>query len=79
MAKLEIRCFHFVCPDCGLSDAELGSLAAAGEIHCIVCLNEEERHVILRRWHAEDGLVEDGTPGERPTRQDVSPPSPTSR
>ena len=49
----EIRCFHFVCPECGLSDAEIGSLATAGEVHCIVCLNEDNQHVFLRRWHAE--------------------------
>ena len=46
--------FRFVCPDCGMSDRELGHLSAIDEIHCIVCLIDEDRHVRLRRWLAEE-------------------------
>ena len=37
-----------------MTDAELGHLATADEVHCMVCLVDEERHVVLRRWLVED-------------------------
>ncbi len=53
-AKLEVRCYRYVCPECGMSDTEVGHLASADEVHCFVCLVDEERHVVLRRWHIEE-------------------------
>ena len=49
----EIRCFRFTCPDCGMTDAELGHLATVDEVHCMVCLIDENRHVVVRRWITE--------------------------
>jgi hypothetical protein len=37
-----------------MSDAEVGHLATADEIHCFVCLVDEQRHVVLRRWQVEE-------------------------
>ncbi len=42
--------WHFHCPECGLGDGELGHLLTASEIHCIVCLEEDDREVRLQRW-----------------------------
>ncbi len=52
---LEIRCFRYICPECGMTDQELGHLAAADDVHCMVCLVDDERHVMLRRWLVKDG------------------------
>jgi hypothetical protein len=49
--RVELRCYHYVCPECGMSDKELGHLATANEIHCLICLIDEQRHVALRRRH----------------------------
>ncbi len=51
---IEIRCYRYVCPECGMSDGELGHLATQEEIHCMVCLIDDQKHVILRRWLAEE-------------------------
>ena len=45
--------YSFVCPECGMGDTELGHLIAVDDIHCVVCLIDEDRHVRLRRWTAE--------------------------
>jgi hypothetical protein len=46
--------WHFECPECGFTDAELGGPALSGEsIHCEVCL-EEGQAVRLKRWPAEE-------------------------
>ncbi len=54
ITHVEIRCYRYACPDCGMTDAELGHLATDSEIHCMVCLVDEDRHVVLRRWLVED-------------------------
>jgi chlorite dismutase len=55
--RVELHMFQFVCPDCGMSDTELGHLAGADDIHCIVCLVDDERYVRLRRWIAEEATA----------------------
>jgi|HubBroStandDraft_6_1064221.scaffolds.fasta_scaffold6685358_1 hypothetical protein len=40
---------RFRCPDCGMSDQEIGPLPEA-EMHCIICLEQDGRHVRLRYW-----------------------------
>ncbi len=52
--RMELRCYRFTCPECGMTDRELGHLATQEEIHCMVCLIDEERHVVLRRWFVEE-------------------------
>ncbi len=47
--------YRFVCPDCGMGDIELGHLVTAGDMHCVVCLTDEDRYVRLRRWLDEEG------------------------
>ena len=54
VSHLEIRCFRYACPECGMTDEELGHLGTADELHCMVCLVDEERRVILRRWLVEE-------------------------
>ncbi len=44
--------WHFHCAECGIGDTELGHLVAAGEIHCLVCIEEDGRAVRLQRWQA---------------------------
>ncbi len=56
--RVEVRCYRYTCPACGAGDGELDHLATLEEVHCIVCLVDEDRHVVLRRWLAE----EPGTP-----------------
>ena len=51
---VEVRCYRFVCPSCGMGDAELGHLVTHDEVHCMVCLIDDEQHVILRRWLVEE-------------------------
>jgi hypothetical protein len=41
--------WHFECPECGLGSAEFGP-ADAHAFLCEVCLDEENKHVRLRRW-----------------------------
>ncbi len=52
--RVEVRCYSYTCPECGTGDAELGHLATDEELHCMVCLIDEDRYVRLRRWLAED-------------------------
>ena len=47
-----IRFWHFQCPECGMSDLEFGHPAEAHDIHCEVCLEDQDRTVNLRRWPA---------------------------
>lgn len=49
-----VRFWHFHCPECGMGDQEFGHLAEAHDIHCEVCLVDQDRHVRLRRWLADD-------------------------
>ena len=44
--------WEFACPECGFGHVEIGDLAADDEIHCVVCLEETDRHVVLHRWLA---------------------------
>jgi hypothetical protein len=44
--------WHFECPECGLGSAELGP-ADAHVFLCEVCLEEDGKHVRLRRWQVE--------------------------
>jgi hypothetical protein len=50
MTRIREAHWQFACPECGFGDLELGELAADHEIHCIVCLEETGRHVLLDRW-----------------------------
>jgi hypothetical protein len=52
---VEVRCYRYACPECGMTDVEVGHLATEDEVHCFVCLVDEQRHVVLRRWHVDDG------------------------
>jgi hypothetical protein len=45
-----------------MSDQEFGHLAEAHDIHCEVCLEDEGRAVILRRWPADDSALVDRQP-----------------
>jgi hypothetical protein len=44
--------WHFECPGCGFTDAEVGHPARADTIHCEVCLEAGIR-VRLKRWPAD--------------------------
>jgi hypothetical protein len=44
--------WHFECPECGFTDAEIGHPARADTIHCEVCLQDGAR-VRLKRWPAD--------------------------
>jgi len=58
-----IRFWHFQCPECGTSDQEFRHLAEAHDVHCEVCLADNGRTVMLRRWPADDSaLVERQAP-----------------
>src|SRR4051794_23732437 len=48
--------WHFECPECGLTSAELGP-ADAHVFLCEVCLDEDNKHVRLRRWPVELSLL----------------------
>ena len=61
MPRTRVELFQFVCPECGMGDAELGHLTTAEEIHCVVCLIDEERYVRLRRWLAEEGVSDEAS------------------
>jgi predicted nucleic acid-binding Zn ribbon protein len=52
--QTNIPLWHYHCTECGFSDAEIGSLAATHAIYCEVCLEEDEKHVRLKRWQADD-------------------------
>jgi hypothetical protein len=39
-------------PECGMGDFEIGPMPVT-EIHCVVCLEEEGRHVRLHCWEEE--------------------------
>ena len=55
--SVEMRCYRYACPDCGMTDVEVGHMATEDEIHCFVCLVDEQRQVVLRRWHVDDGAA----------------------
>jgi hypothetical protein len=50
LAPIRHAVWQFHCPDCGFGDAEHGHLLTAQEIYCVVCLEEDGRHVRLQRW-----------------------------
>ena len=56
--KQSLHIYRFSCPECGMGDAELGHLLPADELHCVVCLIDEDRYVRLRRWLAEEHMAE---------------------
>jgi hypothetical protein len=45
--------WHYRCPECGISDRELGHHATVDLIWCEVCL-EEKRYIRLHRWPVEE-------------------------
>jgi len=49
-----VTMWRFECPECGMSDAELGPLDAH-TLLCEVCL-EEDKHVRLKRWPVDEEL-----------------------
>ncbi len=55
--SVELRCYRYACPECGMTDVEVGHLATEDEVHCFVCLVDEQRQVVLRRWHVDDGAA----------------------
>lgn len=63
-----MRCWHFVCPECGIGDGEWGHPAADDELHCEVCVAEDGRLVRLRRWLAKAPAPDVPPPGERSGR-----------
>ena len=48
--------WHYQCPECGIGDGETGYRNVHDAIYCEVCL-EDQRHVRLKRWQAEDAPV----------------------
>jgi hypothetical protein len=44
-------------PECGMSDKELGHLATADEVHCLICLIDDQRHIVLRRRHNDAAAI----------------------
>ena len=50
MARQREAHWEFVCPECGFGHDEFGELACDDDIYCVVCLEETDRHVVLRRW-----------------------------
>ena len=53
----EVNRWRYRCPECEMSDAELGNLATDDEVECIVCLVEQGRTVRLIRWVAEEAAA----------------------
>ena len=53
--QTNILLWHYVCPDCGISDGDTGYHGQTHMIYCEVCL-EEDRHVKLKRWPADADL-----------------------
>jgi len=49
-----IRAWHFECPECGMTDAELGQ-ADSHVLLCEVCL-EDNNYVRLKRWPVDEDL-----------------------
>ena len=47
--QTDIPLWHYVCPQCGLGNAETGYHATAHMTYCEVCL-EDDQHVKLKRW-----------------------------
>ena len=45
---------RFQCPECGFGDREVGHLMDEGEIHCVVCLEEQGRYIRVRCWEEPD-------------------------
>ena len=56
--RVTVQLYQFVCPECGMGDAELGHLTNGDDIHCVVCLIDEDRYVRLRRWLADEDVTE---------------------
>ena len=56
--RVHVQLYRFTCPDCGMGDTELGHLTTADELHCVVCLIDEDRYVRLRRWLEEEAVTE---------------------
>ena len=54
------KVYCFFCPECGMGDGELGHLGGDDDIHCVVCLIDEDRYVRLRRWLAEEAVETTG-------------------
>ncbi len=52
MSRKREAVWQFACPECGFGNVEIGGLAADDEIHCLVCLEEADRHIRLHRWLA---------------------------
>jgi len=50
-----ITMWHFECPECGMTDVELGP-ADTHTLLCELCL-EEDTHVRLKRWPLDEDVV----------------------
>jgi transcription elongation factor Elf1 len=51
-----ISLWHFECPQCGFTDAEVGQPADANTIHCEIC-REDGQTVRLKRWPVDSGAL----------------------
>ena len=45
---------RFQCPECGFGDREIGHLKDEGEIHCVVCVEEQGRYIHVHCWEEPD-------------------------
>ena len=45
---------RFQCSECGFGDREIGHLMDEGEIHCVVCVEEQRRYIRVRCWEEPD-------------------------
>jgi hypothetical protein len=48
--------WHFHCPECGFGSAELGRLAAAQELYCEICFDEDRGTMRLQRWQPDEAV-----------------------
>ena len=56
--QIEVPLWHYVCPECGVSDRDSGYHAPTHMLYCEVCL-EDGRQTKLKRWQVEESI----TPG----------------
>ncbi len=61
MSAVSATIWRFRCPECGFGDIEVAHLTRGDEAHCVVCLEEDGRRVMLCWW-------EDAGEAEAPVR-----------
>ena len=44
---------RFHCPECSFGDYEVDHLTDGDEIYCVVCLEQDDQLIRLRRWGEE--------------------------